>query len=223
VRDRQVRDILLCNDAGPALLAQQVKAETAPGRERRTARYVLLYKDVMRGRYGAFAPDAALAAPKAETPSNPDDPEPDPKLFEWSGHAEGYLCEDLRKLVKALTGAPHSPHNLLCLGEFARANGLDGNPLNSSAPGDELGGAPTLFPGQTFARLDAYKLIIADAKAAAAERAYALYRAINCFGPSGNNRCDGKDAPQSERARWFHTLKSDYPKSEWAVAQKYYW
>ncbi|HXQ16177.1 MAG TPA: hypothetical protein VN814_16280 [Caulobacteraceae bacterium] len=223
VRDPQVRETLLRNDAGPALLAQQVKAETAPGRERRTARYVLLYKDVMRGRYGAFASDAALAVPKAEAPPNPDDPEPDPKLFEWSGHAEGYLCEDLRKLVKALAGAPRSSHNLLCLGDFARLNGLDGNALNASAPADELGGAPTQFPGQTFGRLDAYKLIIADPKAPANDRAYALYRAINCFGPSGYNRCDGKDAPQSERARWFHTLKSDYPKSEWASALKYYW
>jgi hypothetical protein len=29
--------------------------------------------------------------------------------------------------------------------------------------------------------------------------------------------------PQSERARWFHVLKTEYAKSEWAVALKYYW
>jgi hypothetical protein len=226
VRDPQVREILLRNDAGPALLVQRIKATTAPARERRIARYVLLYKDLSRGRYAAFAGDATLVAPGAPPPPNENDPasaEPDPAMFNWAGHAQGYPCEDLHKLAKALAAAPHSSHNLLCLGEFARAQGLDANPLNASAPADELGGAPTQFIGQPFARLDAYKLIIADPKAPAADRAYALYRAINCYAPSGNNECDGKDVPKSERARWFHTLKGDYAGSEWATALKYYW
>jgi hypothetical protein len=226
VRDAQVRELLLRNDAGPALLIQQVKAATAPDRERRIARYVLLYKDISRGRYADFAADAALVAPGAPPPPNENDPasaEPDPAMFNWAGHTQGYLCEDLHKLVKALAAAPRASHNLLCLGEFARSEGLDANPLNASAPADELGGAPTQFLGQPFARLDAYKLVIADPKAPAADRAYALYRAINCYAPSGNNECDGKSVPQSERARWFHTLKGDYAKSEWASALKYYW
>jgi hypothetical protein len=226
VRDPQVREILLRHDAGPALLAQQAKATSVPDRERRTARYVLLYKDVMRGRYASFASDAALAVPAAPAPADPNNPasdEPDPKLFDWAGHAQGYICEDLRKLAKALAVAPGNAHNLLCLGEFARLNGLDGNGLNTSAPADELGGVASQFPGQTFTRLDAYKQLIADAKTPAADRAYALYRAINCYAPSGNNECDGRSVPKSERARWFHTLKGDYPKSEWATALKYYW
>jgi len=226
IRDPQVREILLRHDAGPALLVQQIKAPGAPDLERRVARYVLLYKDVMRGRYASFAPDAALAVPQAPPPADPNNPpadEPDFKLFDWAGHAQGYLCEDLRKLAKALAAAPSNPHDLLCLGEFARLNNLDANALNTSAPADELGGVASQFPGQTFARLDAYKLLIADAKAPPADRAYALYRAINCYAPAGQNECDGKGVAQSERARWFHTLKSDYPKSEWATALKYYW
>ena len=226
VHDPQVREILLSRDAGPALLAQRINDQAAPGRERRTARYVLLYKDIMNGRYGSFAPDAALTAPKAEAPANPDNPagaEPDPKLFDWSGHAQGYVCEDLARLARALAAAPNNAHDLLCLGEFARLNGLDGDSLNSGAPADELGGTPSLFPGHTFARLDAYKRLIADPKTPAGERAYALYRAINCYAPSGNNECDGAGVPQSERARWFHTLKSSYAGSEWAGALKYYW
>ena len=231
IRDPQVREILLRHDAGPGLLVQQARATSAPDRERRTARYVLLYKDIMRGRYASFASDAALVVPAAPPPADPNNPtpntqggdEPDPKLFDWAGHAQGYLCEDLRKLAKALAAAPGNPHNRLCLGEFARLNGLDANSLNTSAPADELGGVASQFPGQTFARLDAYKLLIADAKTPASDRAYALYRAINCYAPSGQNECDGKGVPQSERARWFHLLKSDYPKSEWATALKYYW
>jgi hypothetical protein len=180
----------------------------------------------MRGRYVSFAADAALTAPQAPPPADPNNPpadEPDFKLFAWAGHAQGYLCEELPKLAKALAAAPSNPHNVLCLGEFARLNNLDANGLNAGAPADELGGVASQFPGQTFARLDAYKQLIADAKTPPADRAYALYRAINCYAPSGNNECDGKTVPQSERARWFHLLKGDYPKSEWATALKYYW
>jgi hypothetical protein len=227
VRDPQVRGILLRHDAGPALLAQRTGDASASDGERRAARYVLLYKDIMRGRYASFAADSALAGPKgAPPPPDPNDPEAneyDPKLFDWAGHAEGYLCDGLPKLARALAAAPNNSHNLLCLGEFARLNSLDGNQLNTSAPADELGGVPSQFPGQTFARLDAYKRLIADPKTPAPDRAYALYRAINCYASAGNNRCDGATVPQAERARWFHMLKNDYATSEWATALKYYW
>jgi hypothetical protein len=226
IRDPQVREILLRHDAGPALLIQRIRDEGAAARERRVARYILLYKDVMRGRYAAFASDAALAAPAAEAPPNPGDPlgaEPDPALFDWPGTTGGYPCANLRQLVQDLQAAPRRAHNLLCLGDFARQKDLDGDPLNASAPAGELGSAHSQFPGRSFARLDAYKLIIADPKALAADRAYALYRAINCFASVGRNRCDGVDVPLAERKRWFQTLKHDYAGSVWAADQKYYW
>jgi hypothetical protein len=226
IKDPQVREILLRNDAAPALLVQQVKAAGAAAQERRVARYVLLYKDVMRARYGAYAGDATLAAPKAPPPADPNNPdpnEPDFGLFDWAGATDGYVCEALPKLVQALAVQPSASHNLLCLGEFSRTSNLDGNALNSSAPAVELGGAPTQFPGRTFARLDAYKVILADPKAPAADRAYALYRAINCYAPSGNNECDGQGVAKSVRAGWFHALKTDYASSDWARTLKYYW
>jgi len=222
VHDPQVRDILLRNDAGPALLIQQIGDHGAPDRERRIARYVLLYKDIMRGRYAAFASDFALVAP-APNPDDPSGAEDSPKLFDWAGAKDEYVCPDIHALARALAAAPSNPHNLLCLGEFTRLNDLDGDALNVSAPADELGGVASQFPGQTFGRLDAYERLIADPKTPADARAYALYRAINCYGPSGHNECDGKDVPQNERARWFHLLKTDFAKSKWAAELKYYW
>ncbi|HZZ89536.1 MAG TPA: hypothetical protein VFE13_14495, partial [Caulobacteraceae bacterium] len=225
IRDPQVREILLRNDAPPALLADQARSG-ATERERRVSLYTLLYKDVMRGRYNAFAADSAIKVPPAPAAPNPNDPmgaEPDLKVVRWEGHKVGYLCDDIAALTRALAAAPRNPHNLLCLGEFARLNALDGDALNKSAPAAQLGGAPTLFPGRSFARLDAYEALIADARTPADDRAYALYRAINCYAPSSANECDGKDVPRAERARWFHELKSTYPKSQWAQALKYYW
>jgi hypothetical protein len=223
VHDPQVREILLKNGAPPAVLIQQVKTG-ATDRERRVALYALLSKDILRARYAAFAADSSLLVPAAPAQANPNDPmgaEPDLKVVRWTGHKEGYLCEGLSPLTRALAAAPQSPHGLLCLGEFVRLNGLDG--MSQPPPADQLGGAPTLFPGATFARLDAYKALIADPKTPADDRAYALYRAINCYAPAGQNECDGKGVPKAERARWFHTMKSEYPKSAWAQALKYYW
>ncbi|HEY1750018.1 MAG TPA: hypothetical protein VGG29_02065 [Caulobacteraceae bacterium] len=225
IHDPQVREILLRNDAPPALLIRQIKAGV-PGRERRVALYTLLFKDMTRGRYAAFAGDSGPEVPPAPAHADPNDPmgaEPDLKVVRWPGHKTGYLCEPLDALARALAAAPQSPHGLLCLGEFVRLNGLDGDAMNKGRPADELGGAPTLFPGRPFARLDAYETLIADPKTPPGERAYALYRAVNCYAPAGDNGCDGKGAPKGERARWFHTLKTDYPKSEWALALKYYW
>ena len=223
IRDPQVREILLKYDAPPALLTQQIETG-ASDRERRVALYTLLSKDILRGRYAAFAADSAPVLPPAPAQPNPNDPmgaEPDLKVVRWTGHKEGYLCEGLSALTRALAAAPQNPHGLLCLGEFVRLNDLDG--MSRGPPADELGGAPTLFPGQLFARLDAYKAVIADPKAPPDDRAYAFYRAINCYAPASVNECDGADVAKSVRAGWFQTLKSDYPKSEWALALKYYW
>jgi hypothetical protein len=190
------------------------------------ARYVLLFKDVMRGRYAAFAGDEALRAPALEGPvsdSDPLGPEPDPTLFDWAGNTQGYLCPALRELVRDLAAAPRSPHNLLCLGEFARQKDLDGDLLNAGAPAGELGSAPSQFPGRPFGRMDAYRQVIADPKAAPGDRAYALYRAIHCYAPAGRNECDGQGVDMAVRQRWFQTLKRDYASTVWAKASKYYW
>ncbi len=57
----------------------------------------------------------------------------------------------------------------------------------------ELGGTPSDFPGKPYARLETYRAIIADPKAAppVADKAYALYRAVRCYAPAGNNACGG--------------------------------
>jgi hypothetical protein len=226
VKDLDVRTILLQFDAGPGLLVTQVKTASAAGRERRTARYVLLYKDMMRGRYGAFASDMLLSAPAAPPSADPNNPDPnefDQTLFDWPGAKTGYVCEGLRQVAQTLAANPAQSHGLLCLGEFARLKSLDGYTLDLPPTVDELGGAPSLFPGKIFSRLDAYEAVIADAKAPAADRAYALYRAVNCYAPSGQNECGGHDVAKSVRAGWFHTLKTSYPSSDWASALKYYW
>ncbi len=49
---------------------------------------------------------------------------------------------------------------------------------------------------------------MANTHAPADDRAYALYRAINCYAPSGYNECGSADVPKSTRKQWFNTLKA---------------
>ena len=82
IRTQEVREILLRNLAGPALLRQQAKASDATEEERDTALFTLLYKDLMRGHYRDFGTDMALLPdPLPEKPSVPWDRSL--TLFHW--------------------------------------------------------------------------------------------------------------------------------------------
>src|SRR5690606_33427138 len=56
IRDVTIREILLEQSAGPALLRRMVK-DGATAEERSLASYVLLYKELTRGRYADFLAD----------------------------------------------------------------------------------------------------------------------------------------------------------------------
>jgi hypothetical protein len=247
IHDRAVREILLRNDAGPILLRQRVKAADGSEHERHIALFVLLYKELTRSRYQEFLND--LAPIPADSPAKVDakgglGPEPNIALFNWPGynanyrlgedpdfamfnwpgeHGGGYACPPLREVARTLARDPHAARGLICLAEFVRLNGLDLFGLDIKPPPDELGGAALQFPGSAFSRLETYRQLLGNAKTPPPERAYALYRAVNCYAPAHNNGCGGRDVPLSQRKQWFHALKTDFASSPWAVALKYYW
>ena len=64
---------------------------------------------------------------------------------------------------------------------------------------------------------------MADADATAQDKAYALFRAVKCYEPSGGNACGGVDARKSERKGWYNELKRQYPASRWAKELAYWW
>ena len=79
------------------------------------------------------------------------------------------------------------------------------------------------FKGETFSRLDGYKQVIANAKAPKTDKAYALFRAINCYAPAGYNSCGGEDVAPAVRKGWFRQLKSGYADTQWGKSLQYYW
>ena len=234
VRNANIRGILLGYGAGPDILRQQAASQSVPQAERDTALFTLLSKQLGRGLYAGFLGDIRLVRPSAPAENgsfqaldfrSPLYGAPPPLPLGLFTAARGYGeigCAPLRDTVATLAKAPRASRPLLCLAEFFRVAGFDHFMLDAQLPKDELGGAPSLFPGKPFSRLETYKAIIADTAAPPDDKAYALYRAVRCYAPSGNNDCGGIEVDVAQRKAWFLRLKRDYPKSKWAVSNSYW-
>ncbi|AZF50662.1 hypothetical protein C4J85_0144 [Pseudomonas sp. R4-34-07] len=225
---RQVRYILLRNVAGPDLLRQQIAKANDPT-ERQTAQFVLLYKDLLHRQFATFADDlkqASLSDDKLGTSLGYTySGGQSLKLFQWNGDKaeSGYACPSVAQTAATLQSDAKNPQALNCLGEFILRNGLDGMPLEQARATGSLGSTASEFKGETFSRLDGYQQVIANAKAPKTDRAYALFRAINCYAPAGYNSCGGEDVAPAVRKGWFRQLKSGFADTQWGKSLQYYW
>ena len=236
VQDSMIRKILIEKVASPDILRASAKNGARPKNERDLALFTLLYKQLTHGQYAAFGSDLKLVGAEANTEAglwNLTGEEGVPVGLSTSGRfSDGYACPSLSATAAVLAKAPKDVKGRLCLGEFYRLNGFDdfyefdapetgnyGEPL----PKGTLGSGKSLFPGTETPRAAIYSSIIADPAAAAPDKAYALYRAVRCYAPSGNNTCGGDEVPESQRKAWFNTLKKQYPTTKWAKDLQYYW
>jgi hypothetical protein len=227
VVDPALREQLLIHVAGPDLLRARADDAKASKRERALALYVLLYKQLTRGRYAEFLKDVKRLPAKIDSASGRYDKLEEMTAladFRWQGAREGHACPPLQQIATTLAAEAGSRKASLCLGEFLRLNGYDRvESWSFAVDKDELGGTPGQFPGRALPRQRIYQTIIDDAAASADERAYALFRAVNCYAPAGDNDCGGDDVPVATRKAWFNQLKSRYPNSPWAAQLRYYW
>jgi hypothetical protein len=224
----EIRRILLKHVAGPALLRQQIATSSVSG-ERDTALFTLLYKELTGRRYREFVADLARLPKDVEPP----EPNPDttwrhgfsPAVFAWRGGTtgDGYTCPPIRAVATSLAKNPNDAVALNCLGEFVLRNNMDGYPLGFQPVADDLGGAASQFPVKDYSRLAGYMQVITDAKAARDDRAYAIYRALNCFAFSGYNHCGGPDLSLKQRRQLFRTLKTRYAGTTWGRDLQYFW
>lgn len=226
----KVRYILLGKAADAELLRQQI-TQSASETERNTALFVLLYKDLMRSQFGAFGEDLKQLpeSPSAEklgySLGYVYDQGQALTLFRWQGDKaeSGYVCPSIADTAAALHKDAKNPRGLNCMGEFVLRNSLDRMPLDEARSADVLGGTAPGFAGQVFSRHSAYQTVIANPKADHEDKAYALFRAINCYAPSGNNGCGGKTVEPSVRKAWFKQLKSGFADTRWGKSLQYYW
>lgn len=216
ITDATIRARLIDYSAGPALLRTIVQSKASPADERDLAHRVLLSNQLVFGRYGDFVSDLKLPFAKTDGQA---------AFFKRGRVSDGYPCAPIAVTVAALAKNPQDIPGRLCLGDFFRFHGLDSlhGQYYPNPDKDELGGHAQGFAGKRNFRSEFYTSIIADTKAAPNDKAYALYRAVMCYAPSGMNDCGGADAPKSQRKAWFERLKRDYPQSPWAKKLRYYW
>lgn len=234
VTNKLIREVLLTYKAGPDLLRRQARDAALPARERNVALYLLLSKELQRGFYADFLRDVRLVPATAPNQSGAElndgsievleNEEPMPLgMFTRPSDLGGIGCPALSNTVQALVANSRAVTPQLCLAEFFRNNGFDHFPYDEALKNKGLASTAPLFAGAPYSRQSVYQAVLADRRATADERAYALYRAIRCYAPSGGNDCGGQDVDVEQRRAWFRQLKADYPKSRWAKSSDLYW
>lgn len=226
VQESMIRKILIEHSAGPDMLRTAAKSTARPAGERDFALFTLLYKQLSRGQYSGFLADLPLIPRGADKDSGLWDlkgAEPVPLgLFTSGPVSQHYACPSLAETVGRLARNARDAKGQLCLGEFYRLNGFDYFGSGEPEPGT-LGSFANQFPGKAIPRAAFYNAVMADPAATRADKAYAYYRAVMCYAPSGNNTCGGEDVPESRRKAWFDKLKRQYGDTRWAKELKYYW
>ncbi len=220
IQDPDIRLRVLDQIAGPILLKQQATDIEASRRERNTALYRLLVRDITQGRFKAFPDDMALLPPIEDGAINADSGDAF-AMFRVQTTDADYACPAISNVASLLAKNPRDVTARLCLGEFHKNNSYE---LQLTPVGkNELGGTGTLFAGKVLARQDIYRDIMKDGRASRNDRAYALFRAIRCYQSVGNNDCGGDAVDKSVRKKWFQELKSRYGDTDWAKQQEVYW
>jgi hypothetical protein len=222
IADPRIRSILLQYAAGPAVLRDVAGKTGRSTTERDIAAFTLLYKELLRGTYGQAASDLALV--RANAPNDwSEAPEGLPAGYFTRGKfAESYPCPALHDTIARLAANPREVKARLCLGDFYRLNGFDAIDLDTGRAEGELGSFAA-YPGVSTYRGRIYADIIREAGVAHEDQAYALYRAIQCYAPSGYSSCGGAEVPVAQRKAWFQRLKGAFGDTRWAKEAKYYW
>lgn len=225
----RLRAAVLKQEAEPALLRQQVKQGPSAA-ERQIALHTLLVRDLIANDHASFLQDVALipadykeVVPPADAPWQPV-PNGDVRLsaFQWRGDGtpEGYHCRDLTQTLSTLVQRPEDGHAVNCLGEYLRNQDPH---IDLWQDREQVWGLKQEKGATAPSRLALYQAVMANPKAEPEDKSYALYRAIQCYAPSGYNGCDSQEIPKRTRQAWFNSLKQRYGNSVWANSLKYYW
>lgn len=236
IKQLNIKNIIIQNAANSTLLQKIIQSGDTSSDEKLVATYTLLNKSLNYQQYDLFVSSFALLPKNADSykgyESSTEDlkQQPNLALFLWKGHTinPSLKCDSLIETAKFLEKNPQNKLAQLCIGEFVRLtdSGFDDNePASANAkinPLSTLGTSVYPFKGEVFSRGNVYQDIIrSDVKGDL--KAYALYRAINCYAPSAYNECGGKDVEKNVRKAWFQQLKQNHANTSWAKSLEYYW
>lgn len=244
IQDPAIRAVIIKRAADANLLESIINSNSTSTQEKQAARFVLLYKSLNYQHYKQFVDALNYLPPNAaqyqgsESTKESLTNQPKFSVFLWQGSKinSQLNCPALSTIAQTLATKPTDEISLLCMGEFVRLSQFDwlnynlesdyvdddNNATASSNLNRPLGVGIRPFKGTAFSRGEVYKKII-NSSANDELKVYALYRAINCYAPAGANDCGGEAVDKTVRQNWFNQLKQDYPDSQWAKEQKYFW
>lgn len=206
-------------------LQKIIQSDQSNINQKQAAIYTLLSKSLVHQQFElfkqsyAFMPKNAMQYQGYNSDNEQLKNKPDFSNFIWNGvHITPQLkCSNLETLVNQLAQTPKDPLLNVCLGEYFRSK--QGYSLQQLAYAEQQ---KSSFSGKIFARGQVYKDIL---KSSSKDdlHAYALYRSIQCYAPSGINDCGDAEVSKPVRKQWYDHIKRDYPNSTWAKSLKYYW
>jgi hypothetical protein len=193
--------------------------------QKQAATYTLLSKSLVHQNFDlfkqsfAFMPKNAVQYKGYNSDNEQLKNKPDFSNFIWNGAniTPQLKCSNLETLVNQLAQTPKDPLLNVCLGEYFRSE--QGYSVQQLAYAEQQ---QSSFSGKIFSRGQVYKDIL---KSSSKDdlHAYALYRSIQCYAPSGINDCGDAGVSKPVRKQWYDQIKRDYPNSTWAKSLKYYW
>ncbi|WP_368660585.1 hypothetical protein [Acinetobacter sp.] len=216
----------LIDAADETVLMQVIKSPNATQDQKNVALFTVLNKSLAFQNYPLFnqaftaLPNNAAQYHLGENASENFSQQPPFANFIWKGAkiSNSIQCPDLLTLTKQLQTNPKDLSLKLCLGEYTRSTQAYDLVDLSYSHENSLHS----FKGVYFARGNTYKEIIKRNQKSELT-AYALFRAIQCYAPSGINECQDQDVAKSVRKQWYGQIKRDYPDTSWAKSLKYYW
>ena len=225
IKQASLQKSFIENEANEKSLMQIVQSKVSSTDQKNLALYKTLQKSLVHQNFKLFnqafvllPQDAAKYKYDSETYKNYKN-QPPFSDFIWVGTkiTPQMQCPDLFSLTQKLENSPQDLKLRLCLGEYARST--QGYNISYVTA---LEKETSSFQGAIFTRGQVYKDIIKSSSVADL-KAYALYRSIMCYSPSGMNDCQDAEVEKSTRKQWFDHIKRDYPSTSWAQSLKYYW
>lgn len=206
-------------------LQKIIQSDQSNINQKQAAIYTLLSKSLVHQQFElfkqsyAFMPKNAMQYQGYNSDNEQLKNKPDFSNFIWNGAniTPQLKCSNLETLVNQLAQTPKDPLLNVCLGEYFRSE--QGYSLQQLSYNEKQ---TSNFSGKIFARGQIYQDLIKSSSKSDLQ-AYALYRAIQCYAPSGINDCGGNEVNKSVRKQWFDKIKTDYPNTNWAKSLKYYW
>ncbi|MCM1958641.1 hypothetical protein NCZ17_04575 [Acinetobacter modestus] len=206
-------------------LQKLIQSEQSNIDQKQAAIYTLLSKSLVHQQFElfkqsyAFMPKNAMQYKGYNSDNEQLKNKPDFSNFIWNGAniTPQLKCSNLETLVNQLAQTPKDPLLNVCLGEYFRSE--QGYSLQQLSYNEKQ---TSNFSGKIFARGQIYQDLIKSSSKSDLQ-AYALYRAIQCYAPSGINDCGGNEVNKTVRKQWFDQIKIDYPNTSWAKSLKYYW